>query len=66
MKNMASCYLEPLEHIINLSMTTGIVPYELKKARIEDDKNLDYILQSEKLHFHIRQLNLEESQFTTT
>ena len=32
MKNMASCYLEPLEHIINLSMTTGIVPYELKKA----------------------------------
>ena len=32
MKNMASCYLEPLEHIINLSMTTGIAPYELKKA----------------------------------
>ena len=33
---------------------------------MEHDKHLDYILQSEKLHFHIRQLNLEESQFTTT
>ena len=33
-KDKVNWYLEPLEHIINLSLTTGIVPLQWKKANV--------------------------------
>ena len=33
-KDTVNWYLEPLEHIINLSLTTGIVPLQWKKANV--------------------------------